>query len=65
MLVNKDRVDSKEQRLKQFRKIKKMTPKRLRTFTGFENVSYKEAEHIILTMEEFCKIMFNHITKGK
>ncbi|WP_438710278.1 hypothetical protein ACSTS3_14505 [Aquimarina muelleri] len=42
-----------------------MTPKRLRTFTGFENVSDKEAEHTILTMEEFCKIMFNHITKGK
>lgn len=63
MLVNKDRVDSKERQLKQFRKIKKMTPERLRSFTGFVNVSDKEAEQTILVMEEFCKIMFNHITK--
>ena len=65
MLVNKDRVDSKEQQLKEFRKIKKMTVERLRMFKGFENASDKEAEKIILNMEELGKLLFNHITKGK
>ncbi len=63
MLVNKVRVDSKEQQLKQFRKIKKMTPERLRTFEGLENLSDKEAEQAILAMEELCKTTFNHIKK--
>ncbi len=63
MLVNKVRVDSKEQQLKQFRKIKKMTPERLRTFKGLENLSDKEAEQAILAMEELCKTIFNHIKK--
>jgi len=64
MLVNKDRVDSKEQQLKQFRKIKRMTFERLRTFEGLENLSDKEAQLAILEMEELCKTIFNHI-KGR
>ncbi|WP_161635290.1 hypothetical protein [Aquimarina macrocephali] len=54
-----DRV-LKEQ-LKQFQKIKKMTPERLRTFEGFKNVSDQEAEQTILVMEQLCKTIFNHI----
>ena len=65
MLVNKDRVDSKEQQLKKIRKIRKMTIERLKTFKGFENASNKEAEKKILHMEELGKILFNHITKRK
>ncbi|WP_103866805.1 hypothetical protein [Aquimarina sp. I32.4] len=65
MLVNKDRVDSKEQQLKKIRNIKKMTIERLKTFEGFENVSDKEAERNILQMEELGKILFNHIAKEK
>ncbi|WP_027393507.1 hypothetical protein [Aquimarina latercula] len=64
MLVKTDRVQIKEQ-LKQIQKIKKMTPERLRSFIGFEDLSNEEAEQTIIIMEEFCKIMFNHITKGK
>lgn len=65
MLVNKDRVDSKEQQFKQFRKIKKMSFERLRTFEGFENVPDKEAKKVILIMEELCRTICNHITKGE
>ncbi|WP_299244075.1 hypothetical protein [uncultured Aquimarina sp.] len=61
MLVNKDRVHSSEEPLKQLLKTKRMTPKRLRTFKGFDTISDCKAEKLIGELEELCKIMFNHI----
>ena len=61
MLVNKDRVLSEGAQLKQFAKINKMTPQRLRTFEGFEQISDQEAQNFIEQMELFCEIIFNHI----
>lgn len=64
MLVNKDRVHSSEEPLKQLLKIKKMTPERLRTFKGFDNISDRKAEKVIREMEELCRTIFNHIHQG-
>ena len=65
MLVNKDRVRSQEEQLKQFIKTKKMSPERLRAFRGFEKTSDKDAEKFISEMEEFCKIVQNHMYRTK
>lgn len=65
MLVNKDRVHSQEEQLKQFIKTKKMTPERLRAFRGFEKISDTDAEKFISEMEEFCRILHNHMYRTK
>lgn len=45
---------------------KKMTPERLRTFKGFENVTNEDAEQIITSIENFCRIICRHTsTKQK
>lgn len=54
MLVNKDRVDSKEQQFKKNREIKEMSIERLRTFKGFENVPNKDDDRLI-ELKEVCK----------
>jgi len=37
--------------------VEKMTPKKLRSFKGFEKVTQKEATHIIESLEAYCKIV--------
>ena len=41
----------------------KMTVEKLKTFSGFENISEKQAQHIIETLSCFSDIIINHITK--
>ena len=44
-------------------KAEKMTPERLRTFPGFEEIKEEEAKHVIETLECFCGIIVKHISK--
>jgi len=44
-------------------KAEKMTPERLRTFPGFEEIKEDEAKHVIETLECFCGIIVKHISK--
>ncbi len=45
--------------------IEKMTPKRLRSFKGFEKVTSKEAEHIIESLERYCKVVLCQVRLEK
>ena len=40
-----------------------MTPERLKTFPGFEEIDEDEAKHVIETLECFCGIIVKHISK--
>ena len=40
-----------------------MTPERLKTFPGFEEIKEDEAKHVIETLECFCGIIVKHISK--
>ena len=42
-----------------------MTPERLRTFPGFEEIKEDEAKHVIETLECFCGIIVKHISKNE
>ena len=44
-------------------KAEKMTPERLKTFPGFEEIDEDEAKHVIETLECFCGIIVKHISK--
>ncbi len=44
-------------------KVEKMTPERLKTFPGFEEIKEDEAKHVIETLECFCGIIVKHISK--
>jgi len=44
-------------------KAEKMTPERLRTFPGFEEIKEDEAKHVIETLACFCGIIVKHISK--
>jgi len=44
-------------------KSEKMTPDRLKTFPGFENIDESEAKHVIETLECFCGVIVKHISK--
>ncbi len=50
--------------IKKLAKSKKMTPDRLRSFSGFESLTDDEAEKTILMMEQFCEIIFKHISSS-
>jgi hypothetical protein len=41
----------------------KMTPERLKTFPGFEEIDEQEATQIIETLESFCGIVVKHLSK--
>ena len=40
-----------------------MTPERLKTFPGFEEIDEQEATQIIETLESFCGIVVKHLSK--
>lgn len=44
-------------------KAEKMTPERLKSFPGFEEIEEDEAKHVIETLECFCGIIVKHISK--
>lgn len=64
---NKENVKTKNVTCRKTRKIsmsltsitniEKMTPKKLRSFKGFEKVTKKEAKHIIESLEAYCKVV--------
>ena len=41
----------------------KMTPDKLRSFPGFEEIKDEEAAHVIETLETFCGVIVKHISK--
>ncbi|MFC4636660.1 hypothetical protein ACFO3O_22335 [Dokdonia ponticola] len=45
--------------------IEKMTLEKLKTFKGFENIEKEEAEHIIASLEAYCKIVVCRLTLEK
>jgi len=48
----------------QFEENKKgLTAEKLRTYKGFEHVSDKEAEQIVLAIKEFCTILYHYCIK--
>ena len=42
--------------------LEKMTLDKLRTFKGFEKIEKEEAEHIIASLEAYCKIVVCRLT---
>jgi hypothetical protein len=43
----------------------KMTPDRLRSFPGFEQIDENEAQQIIETLENYCGIIVKHVSKNR
>ena len=43
----------------------KMTPERLRSFPGFEQIDENEAQQIIETLENYCGIIVKHVSKNR
>lgn len=41
-----------------------MSPDRLRSFKGFEDIGEREAQQTIETLEAFCTIVIKHISNG-
>lgn len=64
MSVIKDRVVCPEDNSLKKPKAQKMSPSRLRSFDGFENISDKEAQQTINTLEQFCETIYKHVTKN-
>ena len=40
-----------------------MTVDKLRAYQGFENCEEEEAKHVIETLECYCSILVDHLTK--
>ena len=55
-LIDKDHIE-------QILNAEKLSPEELKTFPGFEKIEKAEAEHIIGTLEMFCEIIVQHVSK--
>ncbi|WP_299244078.1 hypothetical protein [uncultured Aquimarina sp.] len=61
MSVTEDHIVCSEGNSLKKLKEQKMTPERLRTFTGFENISDKEAQQTIDSLEQLCEAIYKHV----
>jgi len=62
-MSTKSEYKSKLEELKEVSKIEKMTPARLRSFSGLSALSEEEAKEAIDTMEQFCRIVCKYVIK--
>jgi hypothetical protein len=49
--------------LDRIKRAEKMTVDKLRAYQGFENCEEEEAKHVIETLECYCSILVDHLTK--
>ncbi len=59
--MTKNKENDKVKRINQFLRVNKMTPDRLRTFSGFENYTDNQAEDTIEELEKFANIIVRHV----
>jgi hypothetical protein len=62
MLPHND-PSSTSELLARLKNVKKITPKELSKYTGFEDVSADDAYNIIYTLETYCELVLKYVNK--
>ena len=61
--MQKGEKDAYAELTKKILNAEKMTPERLRTFPGFEEIDDQQANHVIETLQRYCQIIVKHVSK--
>ena len=59
--MNQKTSENVLENLNQLSETEKMSPSKLITFRGYENLTIQEAEKVIMEMEHFAKTIIRHI----